>query len=199
MCRGVKPLYKGKQPSLTHIFSHKVSNWTRAWVQNAAQLTHHGYFIQTVNRYSGAQPFGQRGQFTGGRLSKVLHSFIPQLSGRIRSVVNKISFQWPIRSVFITENINVLAILKENKANSLLPFGSNMGLLGWIYLFGFEKWSPKLLGSYFTPLRSRNMDNIFPIGLLFVCFCFSKAVIIQNVIKEFGLHEKLLSSIAKES
>lgn len=31
-----------------------------------------------------------------------------------------------------------------------------------------------------------------------VCFCFSKAVIIQNVIKEFGLHEKLLSSIAKE-
>lgn len=92
-----------------------------------------------MNKYSGAQPFGQRGQFTGGRLPKVLHSFIPQLSVRIRSVANKISFQWPIRSVFITENINVLAILKENKANSLLPFGSNMGLLGWIYLFGFEK------------------------------------------------------------
>lgn len=31
-----------------------------------------------------------------------------------------------------------------------------------------------------------------------VCFCFSKAVIIQNVIKEFGLHEKLLSGIVKE-
>lgn len=32
-----------------------------------------------------------------------------------------------------------------------------------------------------------------------VCFCFSKAVIIQNVIKEFGLHEKVLSSIVKKS
>lgn len=130
MCRGVKPLYKGKQLSL----------WKPSRTRSPTELEPEfkmlpnqcivAILLRLCPPNFRAQPFRQRGQLSGGRLLKVLHSFIPQFSPL---------HQWPIRAVSITENINILAILKENKATSLLPFGSNMGLLGCIYLLGLEK------------------------------------------------------------
>lgn len=84
-------------------------------------------FIQII--YKTAQSFRQRVPFSYERLSEVLCSFILPFG-----VLN----QWPIRRVaFLIENINILAILKENKGSFLLTIQKQHGSFGLHLFTGF--------------------------------------------------------------